>query len=99
PNVCLNWCYYVYCKTKRTNPWTVTVDRKANLRSQSDCKSPNRCSATKPQTGWPKEPNTGWSCDEQPKNTNSEGGAAAATRCMVTGENLGEGGVWAGFIS
>ncbi len=89
----------------------MTVDRNANLRPQSDCRSPNRCSATNPQTGWPRQPNTGefnnvrqfdalrgaqcfaiegWSCDEQPKNRNLEGGVNAATRCMPSGENSGE---------
>jgi len=99
PNVCQNWCYYANCKSKRSDPWTVTVNRKAGLRSQSECKGPNRCSAKTPQTGWPKEPNTNWSCDEQPKNTNDEGGAAAATRCMPATENTSEGTTWKNWIN
>lgn len=31
-----------------------------------------------------------WQCDEQPKNTNAEGGPGAATRCMSAGENRGQ---------
>ncbi|GJE98890.1 hypothetical protein PsYK624_151270 [Phanerochaete sordida] len=104
PNVCENWCYYVFCKqggTDANSPaWEVTVNRNAGLRGASACKTPNKCSAKEKGTGgWTKNPTTDLSCDEQPKNTNDEGGAGAATRCVPKGENSGEGRTWANFIN
>ncbi|KAF8961171.1 hypothetical protein BDZ97DRAFT_1921549 [Flammula alnicola] len=100
PNVCLNWCFYTQCHPNSS--FTVTVDRNIGNRSKSYCASVNRCSATNTPTGlnkgWSKNPTTGLSCDEQPKNTNVEGGANAATRCMPAGENSGEGAKWGNFI-
>lgn len=103
-SVCENWCYYVFCKKKGRDAhdknWEVTVNRNANLRGDSACKTPNKCSATQKGTGgWTKNPTPNLSCDEQPKNTNDEGGANAATRCVPKGENAGEGTTWKNFIN
>ncbi|KAF9441531.1 hypothetical protein P691DRAFT_791204 [Macrolepiota fuliginosa MF-IS2] len=40
-----------------------------------------------------------WDCDEQPKNTNREGGSNAATRCMPRSENRSEGSTWGNWIN
>lgn len=107
PDVCQNWCYYVFCKNggvDATSPaWTVTVDRNANKRPESECGkySPNKCSALvdRKSSPWPKNPVTEMDCDEQPKNTNTEGGAGAATRCMIRNKNRSEGARWHHFIN
>ncbi|GJE98897.1 hypothetical protein PsYK624_151330 [Phanerochaete sordida] len=97
PNICENWCYYVYCKN---GGWQVHVDRNAGNRGRSACKTPNKCSYTcKGTGGWSLNPNQQWECDEQPKNTNTEGGANAATRCMTRAENKDEGTAWRNFIN
>lgn len=103
PNVCENWCYYVFCHKTGTDRnsafWGVTVNRTAGQRGKSECGriSPNKCST---KTGaWPPNPTPSQDCDEQPKNTNDEGGANAATRCMGRDENRGEGSAWSTFIN
>ncbi|GJE99825.1 hypothetical protein PsYK624_160970 [Phanerochaete sordida] len=104
PNVCENWCYYVFCRKtgadKNAAFWTVTVNRNAGLRPQSECGrlSPNKCSVNSVRP-WPANPVANQDCDEQPKNTNDEGGANAATRCMDRSENRGEGSSWANYIN
>ncbi|GJE98907.1 hypothetical protein PsYK624_151440 [Phanerochaete sordida] len=102
PNVCENWCYYAFCRKGATNSsdpvWNVTVNRNAGLRPYSECGrlNPNKCSQ---RIGvWPANPLASQDCDEQPKNTNDEGGANAATRCMPASENRGEGSRWAQYI-
>ncbi|KAI0027894.1 hypothetical protein K488DRAFT_90339 [Vararia minispora EC-137] len=63
--------------SNKQDNFIVTVNRTAAGRGKSECKSPNRCSATNNGTGgWALNPNRGWSCDEQPKNTNNEGESA-----------------------
>lgn len=101
-NVCENWCYYVFChkggKDKNSDYWTVTVNRKANKRNSSECgRKPTKCSTKRGI--WPPNPVSGQDCDEQPKNTNDEGGADAATRCIPLAENRGEGSAWSAFIN
>lgn len=102
PNVCENWCYYVFCHKlgvdKNSAFWTVTVNRTAAMRGKSECGriSPNKCSVK--QGMWPPNPVANQDCDEQPKNTNDEGGVNAATRCMDRSENRGEGSTWGNFI-
>ncbi|KAF8961169.1 hypothetical protein BDZ97DRAFT_1227897 [Flammula alnicola] len=100
PNVCSNWCFYIQCHQKSS--FTVTIDRNIGNRSKSYCRSVNRCSATKTPTGlnkgWSKNPTSKFTCDEQPKNTNVEGGANAASRCIPARENFGEGAKWGSFI-
>ncbi|KAJ8473387.1 hypothetical protein ONZ45_g16317 [Pleurotus djamor] len=103
PNVCQNWCFYRYCKTTGgktgDNRYIVTVNSTASLRGESECRGKNRCSTrTGLRDKWDPNPTAGQSCDEQPKNTNNEGGAGAATRCMPAGENSKEGAVWGGYI-
>ncbi|GJE98889.1 hypothetical protein PsYK624_151260 [Phanerochaete sordida] len=97
PNICENWCFYRYCKA---GSFQVHVDRNANNRGRSACKSPNKCSYNcKGTGGWSLNPNQMWECDEQPKNTNTEGGPGAATRCMTKRENGDEGIAWRNFIN
>ncbi|GJE98914.1 hypothetical protein PsYK624_151510 [Phanerochaete sordida] len=103
-NVCENWCYYAFChqkaKDKNDKAWIVTVDRSAGMRAKSACGlSPNKCSVLGTGNPWPAAPEAGLSCDEQPKNTNSEGGPNAATRCMSASENSGEGAKWSNWIN
>ncbi|GJE98916.1 hypothetical protein PsYK624_151530 [Phanerochaete sordida] len=105
PNVCENWCYYVFChkggRDSNDAHWTVTVSRNAALRGQSECGkyAHNKCSVNAHGDPWPSNPTRGLSCDEQPKNTNAEGGPDAATRCMPAGENSGEGAKWSNYIN
>ncbi|GJE99351.1 hypothetical protein PsYK624_156050 [Phanerochaete sordida] len=104
PNVCENWCYYVFCHKHGAGSnsafWTVTVNRTAGLRPQSECGrlSPNKCSVLS-RNPWPPNRAADQDCDEQPKNTNNEGGANAATRCMPRAENRGEGSAWSAYIN
>ncbi|KAJ8462340.1 hypothetical protein ONZ45_g17971 [Pleurotus djamor] len=104
PNVCQNWCFYRYCKTtgkrKGDSRFVVTLNTTANHRANSECRGPNRCSSTSEDIRgeWSVNPTAGLSCDEQPKNTNNEGGAGAATRCMPASENSHEGSLWGGYI-
>lgn len=86
-------------RDKNAAAWTVTVNRSAALRGKSECGriSPNKCSV---KAGvWPPNPVPNQDCDEQPKNTNDEGGANAATRCMDRSENRGEGSTWSQYIN
>ncbi|KDR69173.1 hypothetical protein GALMADRAFT_215202 [Galerina marginata CBS 339.88] len=100
PNVCENQCYYVFCKSGN---WDITVERTPSNRHDSECAGYNRCSHGRksgpPTGGWAINPNSGWSCDEQPKSSTKEGGAGSATRCMPAGENSGEGSDWSNFIN
>ncbi|GJE98913.1 hypothetical protein PsYK624_151500 [Phanerochaete sordida] len=104
-NVCENWCYYAFChqkaQDKNANAWIVTVDRAAANRAKSACglKPANKCSIKGTGKPWPPAPVKDLSCDEQPKNTNSEGGPNAATRCMPAKENSGEGAKWSNWIN
>ncbi|GJE98894.1 hypothetical protein PsYK624_151310 [Phanerochaete sordida] len=105
--VCENWCYYVYCKQNGDQAaWTVKVARQGadTRRGGAQCKKvqPNKCSNKGTGDGkngkWPKHKH-GWDCDEQPKASNAQGGAGAATRCIDPTENRSEGLVWMKFIN
>ncbi|GJE98902.1 hypothetical protein PsYK624_151380 [Phanerochaete sordida] len=108
PNVCENWCYFVYCKSGGAgHAWTTHVNRedKRSMRAANACgQSPNKCSVNARGTGnagdaqWPAYPNQQYDCDEQPKASNKEGGKYAATRCMTRRENRGEGCAWGQFL-
>lgn len=102
-DVCENWCYYVFCKKggrdANDRNWIVTVDRKANNRKNTECgKKPNKCNSSDKSKDWPLNPVSGLTCDEQPKNTQREGGHGAATRCINKEENRHEGRYWQAVI-
>ncbi|GJE98915.1 hypothetical protein PsYK624_151520 [Phanerochaete sordida] len=107
PEICENWCYYVFChkkaKDKSSKYWTVTVNRKAGKRKDSECgkysPKPNKCSTKGTGAPWPRNPVKDLDCDEQPKNTNDEGGKDAATRCISATENRQEGQLWKQFMA
>ncbi|KAJ8507193.1 hypothetical protein ONZ45_g10408 [Pleurotus djamor] len=87
-------------KRKGDSRFVVTLNTTANHRANSECRGPNRCSSTSEDIRgeWSVNPTADLSCDEQPKNTNNEGGAGAATRCMPASENSHEGSLWGGYI-
>lgn len=109
PDICQNWCYYVFCKQKGVDgsspAWTVTVDRNAHNRRKGECgiykPSPNKCStvSNRGNSPWPANPASDLDCDEQPKSSNREGGAGAATRCIDSTQNRSEGTRWRNFIN
>ncbi|KIM38226.1 hypothetical protein M413DRAFT_30349 [Hebeloma cylindrosporum] len=87
----------------KAGAWGIHVERTPASRGQSECAGYNRCSSGRasgpPPGGWAVNPNTNWSCDEQPKSSAHEGGAGSATRCMPAKENSAEGSNWGSFIN
>ncbi|KAL0960690.1 hypothetical protein HGRIS_005717 [Hohenbuehelia grisea] len=88
-NICFSW----YCNN---GPRVVTVDRaSANAhRASNSCgnQGPNRCSTQRGHA-------SGYQCDEWPWASSVEGGANAATRCILASDNTGSGSAWGNFIN